>query len=139
LENKDKLKKIAVILQTTEIIYNVKDIVAELVLFVSEMKFLNTICTPSRIKQDEVIRLAKENDVTYIVGSPTSKNTKNLYYLAQKYSNKVFFIQEKSMINLNDLKDVTSVAVAAGTSTPDNITNEIIVYLESLQKDTSFS
>lgn len=131
-DNRDKLKKIAVILQTTEIIHNVKDIVAELVLYAHEMQFFNTICSPSRIKQDEVVNLAKENDVVYIVGSKTSKNTKNLYWLAKKHNDRTFFIEDKSMIELKQLEGANSIAIAAGTSTPEEIINEAISYLESL-------
>lgn len=127
---KKRLKKIVVILQTTEIVYNVKDILAELALYAYEIRFFNTICGPCRVKQEEAIHLAKNHDIIYIVGSKNSKNTENLYKLAREYNKNSYFIEDKSYIELNQYSNARSIAIISGTSTPDNIINEVVEYFK---------
>ncbi|WP_346898328.1 4-hydroxy-3-methylbut-2-enyl diphosphate reductase [Clostridium sp. UBA7503] len=132
-ENRDKLKKITVIIQTTEIIYNVKEIIAELALYCETMKFINTICYPCRNKQEEVIKMAQDNDAVLVIGSHASKNTMNLYLLAQKYNSKSFLVENRDMIDFNALKGVNTIGVVSGTSSPESVINEVIDCLEHNQ------
>jgi len=97
------------------------------------MKFINTICYPCRNKQEEVIKMAQDNDAVLVIGSHASKNTMNLYLLAQKYNSKSFLVENMDMIDFNALKGVNTIGVVSGTSSPESVINEVIDCLEHNQ------
>jgi 4-hydroxy-3-methylbut-2-en-1-yl diphosphate reductase len=127
-----KDKKIGVIVQSTEIVDNIKDLIGELAIYVKEIWFVNTICIPCKKKQEEVIYLSRNNDILFIIGSNTSKNTNNLYLLGKKFNANTFLIENKNMIDPNWLKGIKSVALASGTSTPPDIVIGITEFLHSI-------
>ncbi len=73
-----EVKKAAVVVQSTQNLENVLKIVESLKLYIPELKFFNTICRPTRIKQQELKVMPKENDVMIIIGTKNSANTRRL-------------------------------------------------------------
>ena len=88
-----------------------------------------TICSATRERQEEVVDLAKKNDLMIIVGGKNSSNTKELYNLAIDNCKKALLI-----CDVNDLKEEiineNNVGIMAGASTPDVVVEEIIEYLK---------
>ncbi len=70
-----KIKKAAVICQSTQNFQKTQAIVGELKKYIKQLKFFNTICRPTRAKQEEIKALPRENDTVVIIGSRTSANT----------------------------------------------------------------
>jgi len=132
LNYKDLLReKTAILVQTTSIIDEVRDIVADIILISHEVRFINTICEPTKKRQKEAIELAKQCDTVFIVGSKSSKNTKNLHKLSKKYNKESYFISNDTEIDELNLANSQTIGVIPGASTPIKVTNEVIEFIRN--------
>ena len=125
-----KIKKASVVVQSTQNEEKVSEIVDVLRAHIRDLKFFNTICRPTRIKQEEIKKLPQENDLIIIIGSKTSANTKRLYEIAKSLNPRSFWIQSKQDIKPVWLKDAKTVGISAGASTPDSTIREIVKYIK---------
>ncbi len=129
-----KLKKACIVVQSTQNIDNVEKIVEILRPHIPEMKFFNTICRPTRIKQREIRIMPKQNDCVVIIGSKNSANTRRLYEISKSLNKYSYWVQSKKEINPRWFRDKLTVGITAGASTPDTTTREIINYIERIRK-----
>ncbi len=72
---KNIIKKIGIVIQSTQNIENAKKIITELIPKCRELKFIDTICGPTKSYQREIRSMPKNNDIMIIVGSFKSANT----------------------------------------------------------------
>ncbi|MCX5710645.1 MAG: 4-hydroxy-3-methylbut-2-enyl diphosphate reductase [Candidatus Omnitrophica bacterium] len=124
-----KIKKAAIVVQSTQNIENVLRIVAQLKKIIPKLKFCNTICRPTRIKQEEVKILPRENDAIVIIGSKTSANTKRLYEISRAINPKTYWVNSKNELNPRWFKGLNSAGVTAGASTPKSAIVDVVRYL----------
>lgn len=121
-----KIKKAAIVVQSTQNLDNVLRALAALKPQIKNLKFFNTICAPTRLKQQEIKDMPLVNDLMIIIGSKTSANTKRLYEISKSLNKRTYWIQSKEGVNLQWFKNAGSVGVASGASTPDRTTREVI-------------
>lgn len=121
-----KIKKAALVVQSTQNIEKVMKIFDLLKPNIKELKLFNTICLPTRLKQQEMKNMPLENDVMIIIGSKTSANTKRLYEISKSLNDRSYWVQSKKDIKPAWFKGVNSVGITAGASTPEDTTKEII-------------
>jgi len=127
-----KVRRACVVVQSTQNIEKVIKLVSILKNYIEDLRFFNTICNPTRIKQNEIKTMPKENDIMIIIGSKTSANTKRLYEISKSLNKKSFWIQSKNDIKTFWFKDISTVGITAGASTPDFTTKEIIDFIKNL-------
>jgi len=127
-----KIKKAAVVVQSTQNLEKAIKIVDALKLYIPELKFFNTVCNPTRLKQEEIKRMPQENDVMIIIGSKTSANTRRLYEIAKSLNRRSYWVQSKNDIKLKWFKTAEGVGVTAGASTPDSTTEQVIEYIKEI-------
>jgi len=132
------LKKACVVAQSTQELNKVLKIVAILKRHIEDLKFFNTICMPTRIKQQEIQNMPKKNDCMIIIGSKISANTKRLYEISRRLNKKTWWINSAGEIKKNWFKDVNSVGITAGASTPQETIKEVISYLQKIGSDLFF-
>ncbi len=120
------LKKIGVIVQSTQDMDRVKSILAELAARCRELKFLNTICKPTSDHQQEIRQMPKNNDVMIIVGSFTSANTTRLTQIAAALNPRTHQVQSAEELRPEWFEEARDIGVSAGASTPDWILEEVI-------------
>jgi len=126
------LKKACVVVQSTQ---NQEDVLAILSLLkkkIPDLKFFNTICRPTRIKQAEIKDMPLKNDVMIIIGSKNSANTKRLYEISRKLNKNSWWINSKDEIKSSWFKHAKSIGITAGASTPKESIDEIMLYLSGL-------
>ncbi|MBM3250579.1 MAG: 4-hydroxy-3-methylbut-2-enyl diphosphate reductase [Candidatus Omnitrophica bacterium] len=126
LNRMKKIKKAAVVVQSTQDTEKVLEIVAALKRLIPELRFYNTVCRPTRIKQEEIRRMPLENDLMIIIGSKTSANTKRLYEISRSLNKRSYRVQSKKDITPDWFRGVKTVGVTAGASTPDSTIQEIV-------------
>lgn len=126
------IKKAAVVSQSTQELNSVLEIIGILEKNIPQIKFFNTICQPTRLKQKEIERMPMENDIMLIIGSKTSANTKRLFNISKRLNKKSYWIQSESDINPRWFKDAKSVGITAGASTPDATTQNVITRIKGL-------
>lgn len=122
----NRIKKAAVLCQSTQKLDKVIKTVSILKQHIKKLQFFNTICRPTRIKQEEIKHLTLDNDVMIIIGSKTSANTRRLFEISKSLNPKSFWVQSKKDINPIWFKDADNIAITSGASTPDWITQEVI-------------
>jgi 4-hydroxy-3-methylbut-2-en-1-yl diphosphate reductase len=129
-----KLGKTAVVVQSTQNLEKVERIVEQLRPLVKELAFFNTICKPTRTKQEELKTMPRENDCMIIIGSKTSANTRRLYELSRSLNKRTHWIQTKKELRPAWFKGCGSVGISAGASTPEDTTREVIAAIAALGK-----
>jgi 4-hydroxy-3-methylbut-2-en-1-yl diphosphate reductase len=127
-----KVKKACVVAQSTQSQEKVTELTDILSQNIKELKVFNTICMPTRMKQNEIKRMPKENDVMIIIGSKTSANTKRLYEISKSINPRSYWVRSEKDISPAWFTGVKMVGVTAGASTPESTTKNIIKYLSCL-------
>ena len=144
-ENNDDIKKleissseVAYVTQTTLSVDETRELINSL-----KEKFpgiigpsADDICYATQNRQDAVKQLSLECQIVLVIGSQTSSNSNRLKELAEKCGTKSFLIDDKTDIDLNSLKDATSVGITAGASAPEEIVQEVISFLVPLGFNT---
>jgi 4-hydroxy-3-methylbut-2-enyl diphosphate reductase len=125
-------KKAAVISQSTQNIDEVKNIVYKIKRYIPHLEFIDTICKPTRQKQNEVKTMPYNNDLILVIGSKASANTKRLYQISKKINPRTYWIENDKKINPGWFKDVKSVGITAGASTPENIIHSVVNKLKNI-------
>jgi len=126
-----KHKKAGVVSQSTQTIENVQEIINIIMTKVFDLRFVNTICFPTKRNQTQIKELAKECDIMVVIGSFTSANSNRLTALAKERNNKSYQVTNSDEINPEWFEKVDVVGVSAGASTPDKIINDV---LEKIKK-----
>ena len=121
-----KVNKLGVVVQSTQNIDNVREVVAELAKRVDELKFVNTICGPTKAYQREIRQLPLENDVMIIVGSFTSANTCRLTEMSQSLNSRSYQVQSAEDVDLSWFDSVENIGISSGASTPNWIIQSVV-------------
>lgn len=127
-----KIKKAAVVVQSTQNVEKAFKIINILKSHIKELKIFNTICNPTKKKQKEIKTLPLENDIMIIIGSKTSANTKRLYEISKSINKQTFWIQSKKNLQVKWFENVKKAGITAGASTPDSTTKDIVEYIKHL-------
>ena len=127
-----RIKKAAVVVQSTQNIEKVTKIIDKLKPHIDNLKFINTICRPTRIKQEEAKIMALKNDVMIIIGSKSSANTKRLYEISRSLNKQSHWIQSEKNIKPAWFKKAKNVGITAGASTPDKTTISVVKHIKTI-------
>ena len=65
-----------------------------------------------------------------IIGSKSSANTRRLYEISRSLNKHSYWIQSKRNLKSAWFKNIKSVGITAGASTPDSITHSIVDYIK---------
>jgi 4-hydroxy-3-methylbut-2-enyl diphosphate reductase len=126
------IKKASVVVQSTQNMDSVLDILNKLSRVIKDLSFHDTICTPTKNRQKEARDLSLRNDAMVIIGSRTSANTKRLYEISKRLNKKTFWIRSAGDLKPSCLKGVKSAGVIAGASTPDELIEEVVSFLKKI-------
>ena len=122
-----KHKKVGVVVQTTQKIENLQNIVNYLLPVAKELKVFNTICASTSLRQNEARSLAQESDLMVVVGSKKSANTTHLAEILSEITSTIHIETSAELMDFSELiKKSQNIGVTAGASTPDNIINDVI-------------
>ena len=130
--NMEPVRKAGVVIQSTQFIENVNQIITILISKIQDLRIINTICTPTRSRQSQLKELAVNSDVVIIVGSFTSANTKRLTSISSRLNPKSYQVQGPGDIQTGWFKDVQTVGISAGASTPDEIVKKVAKKISNL-------
>lgn len=123
--------KVGVVVQTTQMLSTLNDIVKYLNSIAKEVLVHNTICKSTSMRQSEAKELASESDLMIVVGSKKSANTTHLAEILKKCTKTIHIENDTELSEYKDLiKDTNNIAITAGASTPQNVINKVIEYIE---------
>ena len=89
----------------------------------------NTTCPATKNRQDETSRLCDVVDAMIVIGVKHSSNTLELANIAREKLEEVFLVQDISDLKIIDLSKINKLGISSGASTPDEVTKEIIDYI----------
>lgn len=125
-----KMKKAGVVSQSTQMIENVKEIMNVLMEKVFDLRFVNTICFPTRRNHEQIKELAVQCDVMIVIGSFTSANSKRLTQLALERNKRSYQVTTTEELDMSWFNDCETVGISAGASTPDEIINDVVKHIK---------
>ena len=113
--------RLAVICQTTTMLSRALEILQEVRAQnpEAEVRFVNTICEPTRARVDAVEALIPRVDAMVVVGGRNSNNTRQLVLLCEAKGLPVHHVQSAAGLRPHMFRGVRTVGLTAGTSTSD--------------------
>ena len=132
-----KTKKAGIVSQSTQAIENVQDIINILMTKVVDLRFINTICFPTKRNHQQIKELSVITDMMLIIGSFTSANSKRLTELSLERNKNTYQVTNAAEIDSSWFKNnINSVGISAGASTPDWIIESVIKKVKELTNTT---
>ena len=127
-----KMKKAGVVSQSTQMIENVQEIINVLMQKVFDLRFVNTICFPTRRNHEQIKELATQCEVMIIIGSFTSANSKRLTQLALERNKRSYQVTCADDMEAFWFENCETVGISAGASTPDDIIRDVVEKIKEI-------
>lgn len=124
--------RIGVVVQTTQSVENLRQIVGSLVAKTAEIKVFNTICNATTRRQESAKKLAEEVEMMIVVGGKNSANTSRLSRICRDTGTLTYHIETVREFEPEWTVGVEIVGVTAGASTPEWLLQEVIEKLEEI-------
>ncbi len=132
-------EKIGIVSQTTQ----PSDRVAQVVEYIrschpaSEVRFVDTVCQPTKDRQRALRELCEENEVVIVVGGNNSNNTGELVRTAERLGARSFQVERPEDLQKDWFRGVESVGLTAGTSTLDESVQAVFRRLKQISASQS--
>lgn len=123
-----------VIAQTTQPIERVRELV-QLIrqrFAQSELRFVDTVCQPTKQRQQAAGELAQRCDVVIVIGGAHSNNTRELVATCSAHCQRVHHVQTATDLRPEWFVRTDTVGITAGTSTPDPVIAGVENWLHQL-------
>ena len=91
----------------------------------SDVRFLDTVCKPTKDRQSAAIEMARQADVVIVVGGRSSNNTRELVKTCARHCARVHHVQTEADVRRAWLEGAQVVGLTAGTSTPDEVIDRV--------------
>ena len=123
--------------QTTQPLERVRRLVAALqARFPSaEVRFVDTVCLPTKQRQAAAWEVASESDVVVVIGGAGSNNTRELVATCRKACARVHHVQTAGDLREEWFAGAGTVGITAGTSTPAGIIDGVEAWLRRLAEE----
>jgi 4-hydroxy-3-methylbut-2-enyl diphosphate reductase len=131
--------RIGIAAQTTQPIERVRNLVALIRRRFpdSEVRFIDTVCHPTKERQSAAIELARRCDVVVVVGGAHSNNTRELVNTCSGHCSRVHHVQTESDLRPEWFLAAVTVGITAGTSTPDATIERVDQRIRAIAADRS--
>lgn len=127
-----QIEKLAVTTQTTLSRWDTEDLIARIQERYPAAEIHTEICQATQLRQEAAVRMSAEADVVFVVGDRRSSNSNRLVDVVRDQARKsVYLIDSVRDITPEMLVGVRSAAVTAGSSTPSDVTREVIRFLQA--------
>jgi 4-hydroxy-3-methylbut-2-enyl diphosphate reductase len=130
---RDPTARLGVVSQTTQPLERVEELVAALRARFprADVRFIDTVCQPTKDRQQALRALAAECDAVVVVGGPDSNNSRKLAELARSLGRTAYLVAGPSELRREWFAGCNVVGLTAGTSTPDPVIDEVRAWLEA--------
>ena len=91
----------------------------------AEVRFVDTVCQPTKQRQSAAIELAQTCDVVIVIGGAHSNNTHELVKTCARFCARVHHVQTAAGLRADWFFADDVVGITAGTSTPDAVIDAI--------------
>jgi 4-hydroxy-3-methylbut-2-enyl diphosphate reductase len=91
----------------------------------SDVRFVDTVCKPTKDRQSAAVEMARQSDVVIVVGGRSSNNTRELVKTCARYCARVHHVETDADVRHEWLEAAEIVGLTAGTSTPDEVIDRV--------------
>lgn len=98
----------------------------------ADIRFLDTVCHPTKDHQAALNRLLEQVDAVVVVGGRNSNNTRELVARSREHGVPAYHIQCAADLQPEWFDEIETVGLTAGTSTLDETIEEVYQALQSL-------
>ena len=91
----------------------------------SEVRFIDTVCKPTKERQSAAIEMARHADIVIVVGGRSSNNTRELVKTCAQHCPRVHHVQTEADVRAEWFESARVVGLTAGTSTPDDVIDRV--------------
>jgi 4-hydroxy-3-methylbut-2-enyl diphosphate reductase len=119
--------RLGIVSQTTQPLEHVQALVEQIRSTVpdAELRFVDTVCAPTKERQQAARRLASECGVVIVIGGRSSNNTRQLVRTCEAEGARAYQVESAQDLRTDWLLDTDAVGLTAGTSTPDEVIAEV--------------
>jgi len=119
--------RLGVVSQTTQPLDHVRAMVARIreAFPDAEVRFVDTVCQPTKDRQQAARRLADGCDVVIVVGGRNSNNTRQLVRACEEAGARAHQVESAADLRAEWLHGAGCVGLTAGTSTPDHVIDAV--------------
>ena len=131
---RDPTARLGVAAQTTQPLERVMELLGALRARFpdADVRFLDTVCQPTKDRQRALRQLAEDSDAVVVVGGPDSNNSRKLAELARGLGRPAYLVANAAELRPEWFADCEVVGLTAGTSTPDPVIRDVRAWLERL-------
>jgi 4-hydroxy-3-methylbut-2-en-1-yl diphosphate reductase len=91
----------------------------------SDVRFIDTVCKPTKQRQSAALQLARRSDVVIVIGGAASNNTRELVATCGRHCSRVHHVQTEADLRVEWFRTTDIVGLTAGTSTPDAVIDRV--------------
>lgn len=99
--------------------------------FANTLKF-DTICNATEVRQREAREISGTVDIMIVIGGKNSSNTQKLYEICSEKCPLTYKIETVAELPPLDIKNINTIGITAGASTPDWVIKEVIETMEEM-------
>ncbi|MDB6038622.1 MAG: (E)-4-hydroxy-3-methyl-but-2-enyl pyrophosphate reductase [Verrucomicrobiales bacterium] len=100
----------------------------------SKIEFIDTVCRPTKQRQQAAVELAQECSVVIVVGGTKSNNTRELVATCGKYCRNIHHVQDENEVQAEWFGAESIIGITAGTSTPDLLIDSVEKRIREIEK-----
>ncbi len=137
VRNLNERPRFGIVAQTTQPIDHVRRLV-QLIrerFSKSEVRFIDTVCQPTKQRQNAAVELARRCDVVIVIGGAHSNNTHELVKTSSRFCRRVYQVQTAADLHEEWFHHANTVGITAGTSTPDHLITEAEQHIKQTRKE----
>ena len=97
----------------------------------AEVRFIDTVCQPTKQRQHAAVELARQSDVVIVIGGAHSNNTRELAATCGQHCGRVHHVQNAADLRSTWFNGHETVGLTAGTSTPDEVIDAVENWLNN--------
>ncbi len=90
-----------------------------------EVRLADTVCAPTKRRQEAAAELARQCDVTIVIGGARSNNTRELVATCERHCRRVHHVQGPEDLRAEWFGGARTAGITAGTSTPDEVIDRV--------------
>jgi 4-hydroxy-3-methylbut-2-enyl diphosphate reductase len=91
----------------------------------SQVQFVDTVCQPTKQRQNAATELAQQSDVVIVIGGANSNNTRELVNTCSRFCRGVHHVQTAGDLRPEWFGEADTVGITAGTSTPEEVIADV--------------
>src|SRR3954468_16369643 len=99
----------------------------------SDVRFVDTVCKPTKDRQSAAIDMARQADVVICVGGRSINNTRELVTTCALYCARVHHVETDADVRFEWFDAAKVVGLTAGTSTPDEVIDRVEAHIRAIE------